>query len=206
MCPQKQSSALRGSSENTAAMDLPLGHRVRTAAVHGTALAFACAVSYLLTTRVLNQVHEVSPHDTLIGGLWAVIATAFVYRLSYSQSLSAAFSRASATCLTFALSFLYLLFLPFSVWGMAVLIGAAAFVLLFIGRPDDVVAATATTAVVLVIAEINPHHAWEQPILRLGDTAVGLAIGIGVSWLGLRATSLGHSLERRSSALGKISD
>ena len=187
-------------------MGLPLGHRVRTAAVHGTALALACAVSYLLTTRVLNRVHEVSPHDTLIGGLWAVIATAFVYRLSYNQSLSAALSRASATCLTFVLSFVYLLFLPFSVWGMAVLIGAAAFVLLLVGRSDDVVAATATIAVVMVIAAINPLHAWEQPILRLGDTAVGIAIGMGVSWLGLQATSLGRSLEGRSSALGKISD
>jgi hypothetical protein len=58
----------------------------------------------------------------------------------------------------------------------------------------------------MVIAAINPLHAWEQPILRLGDTAVGIAIGMGVSWLGLQATSLGRSLEGRSSALGKISD
>jgi uncharacterized membrane protein YccC len=155
---------------------------------------------------LLNRVHEVAPHDELIGGLWVVVATAFVYRLSYSQSLSAAFSRASATLLSFALSFVYLLFLPFTVWGMAVLIGIGAFVLLVLGRSDDVAAATATTAVLLVVAATNPHDAWEQPIFRLGDTAVGIATGIGVSWLGLQLTNLGRSLEHQTAEFGDVSD
>ena len=173
-----------------------MAHRVRAAGVHSAGLAVACAASYLLTTRVINHLRQISAHDALVGGLWAVIATAFVYRLSYDQSLRAALSRASATLLSFMLCFLYLLFLPFSVVGLAVLIGAGAFVLLLVGRADDVVAATATTAVVMVLAAISPHDAWEQPILRLADTAVGIAVGLGVSWIGLQLTKAGHSLER----------
>jgi uncharacterized membrane protein YccC len=39
---------------------------------------------------------------------------------------------------------------------------------------------------VLVISSINPHGAWQQPILRLLDTAVGVAIGLAAVWAGLR--------------------
>lgn len=125
-----------------------------------------------------------------------MIATAFVYRLSYDQSLTAAFSRASATLLSFVLCFLYLLVLPFSVWGTALLIGVGALVLLLFGRAEDVITATATTSVVMVLAAISPHDAWEQPILRLVDTAVGITVGIAVSWGGLLLTSAGRSLDR----------
>jgi uncharacterized membrane protein YgaE (UPF0421/DUF939 family) len=172
-----------------------VAHRIRSAAVHSTGLAIACAASYLLTTRVINHLHQISSHDVLIGGLWAVIATAFVYRLNYEQSLTAALSRASATLLSFALCFAFLLFLPFSVWGMALLIGTGALVLLLAGRGDDVITATATTAVVMVLAAISPHDAWQQPILRLADTAVGIAMGIGVSWIGLQLARVERSVE-----------
>jgi uncharacterized membrane protein YccC len=51
-------------------------------------------------------------------------------------------------------------------------------------------AATAaiTTAVVLVASAVSPQHAWQQPILRLADTVVGVAIGVAAAWLGLRVT------------------
>ena len=170
-------------------------HRVRTAVVHSTALALACAASYLLTTRVLIHVHQISPHDAIIGGMWSVIATVFVFRLRYEQSLAAAFSRASATVMSFAICFVYLLFLPFSIWGLALLIGTGALVLLLANRADDVITATATTSVVMVLAAITPHDAWEQPILRLADTAIGIAIGLAVSWIGLRLAKVGPTLD-----------
>jgi hypothetical protein len=36
----------------------------------------------------------------------------------------------------------------------------------------------------LVVATVSPQHAWQQPILRLADTIVGVA----AAWLGLRVT------------------
>jgi len=53
-----------------------------------------------------------------------------------------------------------------------------------IGRPGDAVTAAITTAVVLVASAVSPQHAWQQPILRLADTVVGVA----AAWLGLRVT------------------
>jgi uncharacterized membrane protein YccC len=157
----------------------------RTAFVDCTVLAIACLASYLLVTRALSQVYFISRDDTMLGGMWAVIATIFVVRDSYRRSVSAATSRMAATLVSFPLCLLYLLFLPFHSWALAVLVGASALIVILIGRPQDAVTAAITTAVVLVVAAISPRDAWQQPILRLADTIIGVAIGVGAAWIGL---------------------
>ena len=47
-----------------------------------------------------------------------------------------------------------------------------------------VATAAITTAVLLALAMLNPHHAWQQPILPLGDTVVGVIVGVAAAWLG----------------------
>jgi uncharacterized membrane protein YccC len=73
-------------------------------------------------------------------------------------------------------------------WALPVLIGLSVLVVYLIGRPGDAATAAITTAVVLVASAVSPQHAWQQPILRLADTVVGVAIGVAAAWLGLRAT------------------
>lgn len=85
------------------------------------------------------------------------------------------------TCELCAL-FGYLLIFPFHLWGMASLIGIGAIAVTMIGRPDDTITTSITTAVVMVVAAIGPHDAWRQPILRLVDTAVGVAVGVATAW------------------------
>jgi uncharacterized membrane protein YccC len=140
-------------------------------------------VSYVLITRALSAVHSVSKADDKLGGMWAVIATVFVYRIGYRDSLSAAASRSVATALSFVLCLLYLLIFPFSPLGLAVLIGIGTAILMVLGRDGDVVTTGITTAVVLVVAALAPTHAWEQPILRAADTAVGIVVGLAAAWL-----------------------
>ena len=36
----------------------------------------------------------------------------------------------------------------------------------------------------LVAAAISPQAAWEQPLLRLTDTVVGIALGVACKWIG----------------------
>ena len=159
--------------------------KARTAVLDSTVLAVACLATYLVLTRVLSQLYFISKSDALLGAMWGVIATIFVVRDSYRRSVSAAVSRMAATLASFALCLLYLLFLPFHSWGLAVLIGASALAVTLIGRPQDAITAGITTAVVLVVAALSPHDAWRQPILRLADTVVGVAIGVAAAW-GLR--------------------
>src|SRR5579862_4854094 len=110
----------------------------------------------------------------------------FVIRDSYKQSLVAAASRMAATSVSFVICLIYLLFLPFHSWALAVLIGVSALTVTLLGRGQDAVTAAITTAVVLVVAAVSPHHAWQQPILRFVDTVIGVAVGIGAAWFDRR--------------------
>jgi hypothetical protein len=40
-----------------------------------------------------------------------------------------------------------------------------------------------TTAVILIVATENPQAAWQQPLLRLADSAAGVAVGIACKWI-----------------------
>ena len=69
-------------------------------------------ISYWLITQMLARAVSVSRDDHLLGGMWAVVATIFVYRYSYDQTIAAAVSRMAANSLSFVLCLLYLLFFP----------------------------------------------------------------------------------------------
>ena len=166
---------------------LPPQAEVRAAAADSILLAVACLISYWLTARVLFLVYSMSTDDDALGGLWAVIATVFVFRDSCDKSLTAAVSRMAATLVSFALCLAYLAVLPFHPWGLAILVGLSVLVTVVIGRPGDEIIAGITTAVVMVAAELSPHDAWREPTLRLADTAIGVAVGLVAAWLGLRA-------------------
>ena len=164
-------------------------HEVRHAVRQCAVLAVACLVSYLLATNIISHVHFLSREDELIGGLWAVIATVFVLRDSYQHSMTAALSRIMATLVSFALCLIYLAFLPFHPWALAVLVGGSALAATLIGRPGDAISAAIATTVLLVGAAVSPQQAWQQPILRLADTVIGVAIGVAAAWLELRVTA-----------------
>ena len=159
------------------------------AVFHGVILSLLCAISYWLITHLLSQAFSVSRDDDLLGGMWAVAATVFVYRYSYDSSIGAAVSRMWATSLSFGLCLIYLLFFPFSLAGMVSLIGIGAVTMSLLDRPDEIVTTGITTAVVMVVAGLSPHPAWRQPILRLIDTIVGVGVGVAGVWITLKARS-----------------
>jgi uncharacterized membrane protein YccC len=162
--------------------------QTRLVFLHGLTLSVLCVISYALITHTLAHVFSVSRDDDLLGGMWAVVATIFVYRYSYEESVGAALSRVWATSLSFALCLIYLLFFPFNLWGMAALIGVGAVVMPLLGRPDDIITTGITTAVVMVVAAISPDHAWKQPILRVVDTVLGAAVGVVGAWISLKSS------------------
>jgi uncharacterized membrane protein YccC len=160
-----------------------LKSRIGEAFGHGFVLAVCCLISFEIATYMLANAWLVSRDDILLGGMWAVVATIFVFRYGSKESAGAAISRASATLLSFALCFLYLLILPFQPLGMVVLIGIGAIVMSLIRRTKDIVTTGITTAVVMVVAGMSPEQAWRQPILRLIDTVVGILVGIAGVWI-----------------------
>ena len=162
--------------------------RTGQSVLHGVVLAICCVLSYEIITDLLVFSRFVPRDDELLGGMWAVVATIFVFRYSYDESVRAALSRTSATLFSFALCLVYLLVFPFRPWGLAVLLAIGAIVLELVGRSEDIITGSITTAVVMVVAGISPEHAWRQPILRLIDTGVGIGVGIAGAYVGMALT------------------
>ena len=144
-------------------------------------VALACLISYSVTTHVLSSF--VAEPDALLGGMWATVATVFVFRETRASSLAAGVSRLIATCVSFALCLAYLLVLPFHPAGLAALLGVGTVVMTYLGRRDDIVTTGITTTVVMVVAAMSPQDAWHQPLLRLADTVVGIAVGVVCKWV-----------------------
>ncbi|GIF75578.1 FUSC family protein [Asanoa siamensis] len=159
---------------------------VRLAVTESTVLGLSCLLTFWLVSDVLTRVYVDSRDSDLLGGMWATLATIFVSRASFRESLAAGLSRMSATGISFVICLVYLVFLGFNLWAYALLIGISAAAALLLGRPGDATTAAITTAVVLVVAEISPLDPWQQPILRLIDTLVGVIVGVGTAWLSLR--------------------
>src|SRR5262249_37230378 len=146
--------------------------------IYALEMTIACAISYWIMTYGLAPF--VDKASDFLGGMWAVVATVFVFRDSRANSISAGLARLIATCVSFALCLLYLLLLPFHPLGMAALIGVGTVVMMLLGRREDIVTTGITTAVVMVVAAISPQDARQQPLLRLVDTVVGIAAGVGM--------------------------
>jgi len=63
--------------------------QVQAALADSCLQAVSCLLTYWLATTILVPAHSVSKADDVLGGLWTVIATAFVLRHSCHKSLSA---------------------------------------------------------------------------------------------------------------------
>jgi uncharacterized membrane protein YccC len=170
-------------------MKRPTARDVRLSIFESALMAAACLVSYWLVAGLSPDIHSISRADDIVGGMWASIAAIVVTRSSYRESLGAGISRLAATLVSFVICQIYLIFLPFHPWAL-LLIGVGALIPMLIGRPGDAAAAGITTAVLLALAGVNPQRAWEQPVLRLADTIVGVVVGVAAAWLSRRV--LGH--------------
>ncbi len=130
--------------------------------------------------------------------MWAVIATLFVYRDAQTESLAAATSRLAATVVSLVLCLIYLVIAPSHPWAMALLITLGTTFVTLAGRPGDSVTTGVTIAVVMVVAELEPRNAWEQPILRFADTVIGVVFGLATAWLVRRAAHRDDEADRRT--------
>jgi uncharacterized membrane protein YgaE (UPF0421/DUF939 family) len=150
-------------------------------AAHTVDMAIACLITYWVMVFLLP--HLVGWSSTSVGVLWAVISTVFVFKDTRAHSLSAGISRLIATFASFALCLIYLLLLPVTAIGMAALIAIGAMLMILIGRRDETGLTAITIAVIIIVAASDPQNAWQQPLLRLVDTIVGITVGVACKWV-----------------------
>jgi Fusaric acid resistance protein-like len=144
-------------------------------------MASACLITDWVMAFLLP--HFVAWRSEPVGVLWAVISTVFVYKDTRAHSLSAGVSRLIATFSSFVLCLIYLLMLPATAIGIAALIAIGTLFMILIGRREEMGLTAITIAVVMIVAASNPHDALQQPLLRLIDTIVGIAVGVSCKWV-----------------------
>lgn len=150
-------------------------------AAYAVDMAIGCLITYWIMTSVLSRF--VGEHPSSVGVLWAVISTAFVYRDTRVHSLSAGITRMIATCVSFVLCLCYLLLFPFTPFGMTLLLVIGTLVVMSLGRREEIGLTAITTIVIMVVAAIQPHDAWHQPLLRFIDSVVGISVGVACKWI-----------------------
>jgi hypothetical protein len=128
---------------------LPIKKLTTWELLYALGMGIACALSYAIITQVLFRV--VDQPTMLLGAMWAVVATVFVFRESRASAVSAGLARLIATCVSFALCLVYLLIFPVTGIGMAVVIGLGTVTMMFLGRQNDIVTAGITTTVVVPV-------------------------------------------------------
>ena len=157
--------------------------------VYSLNVGIACLITFWIITYLLHGF--VDQASSFLGGMWAVVAVIFVFRDTRTHALCAGIARLIATCVSFALCLPYLLIFPFTPVGLAALLAIGTLVMALLDRRDDIVTTGITTAVVMVVAAMSPQTAWQQPLLRLLDTVVGIALGVTFKWIGSYLFNLG---------------
>src|SRR6202008_3381970 len=103
--------------------------------VYAVNMAIACGISYAVITQAL--VRFVARPDDLLAGMWAAVATVFVFKDSRANSLSAGLDRLLATCVSVALCLAYLLIFPFTPVAMAAVVGLGTVIMALLNRRND---------------------------------------------------------------------
>jgi uncharacterized membrane protein YccC len=143
--------------------------------IYSITMALACLVSFWIMTQLLNPI--VAKDDDILGGMWAAVAAAFVFREARFNSIAAGASRLVATFVSIVLCLVYLYAAPPSAVGMAILLAVGALIMILLDRPEELITTAITTIVVMVVAMLSSDPR-NQPLLRFIDTLVGVGAGV----------------------------
>lgn len=146
-------------------------------------LAVATVVAWYLVTPLGHLLLGAQDADAELAGMWSVVGAAFVFSDSVRVSRHSFASRTIATLISSALCLLYLLVFPVTPWGIAGVVGLGAVVLSAGHLQAETVTTSITTAVVLVVADLDvTGAAWHEPLVRVGATVIGGAVGLTSAW------------------------
>jgi uncharacterized membrane protein YgaE (UPF0421/DUF939 family) len=162
--------------------------------IYSVTMALACFASFWIMTHLLNPVF--AKDDDILGGMWAAVASAFVFRETRFNSIAASASRLVATFVSFVLCLAYLYVASPNAVGMAILLAIGALIMILLDRRDELITTSITTIVVMAVAMLSPDPR-NQPLLRFADTLVGVGVGVLCS---LVVTVVFAGLSRKAAA------
>jgi uncharacterized membrane protein YccC len=150
-----------------------------------TALQYAIVsfLSFSLALTISTHVQG-TPDSVTIGALWAMISAIVVTQETRSATIDTAWLRIFGSLVGAAISAVYLLFLPFSVVGMAVLVGLTVLACQLLGIPGHARLAALTAGVIMVVSALNPDI---PPLVNAGtrffEVIIGSTVAVAVIWV-----------------------
>lgn len=142
----------------------------------------AVLLSYFFGNYVTGHFHEES---SFIGAILACTSAIVVLQENdLKNSLHNAWLRVLGTFIGAFIAWLYLLFYPFTIFGMIVAVFILEIICMLLKVPDNGKMATITLSVILIISREYPDlPPWANGLLRFSESAVGAGIGIFMVWV-----------------------
>jgi hypothetical protein len=121
--------------------------------IYSIVMALASYTSFWIMTHLLNPIF--AKDDDILGGMWAAVATAFVFRETGFNSIAAGASRLVATFVSFVLCLAYLYVASPNAVGIAILLAVGALIMILLDRRDELITTGITTIVVMAVAMLS---------------------------------------------------
>lgn len=158
-------------------------HRVAGPVSSAILFALVSAVSFALAFAITGYV----PEDTatqMIGAMWAMISAIVVMQDTRSATISTASLRILGSLIGAVFSAIYLLFFPFSIVGMGVLIGIVVLTCELLHLPGHLRLAGLTAGIVMVISVVNPDiPSVVNAATRFLEVIIGSSVAVAAAWI-----------------------
>lgn len=127
--------------------------------------------------------HQVEGPGAIVGAMWSAIAGLVVLQTGRDQILRFSLLQAVGTFLGAAISGLYLLALPATIWGLAICTCLTTLACYAIHISDQARLASATSVVIMGVSILSKTHLpLINAVLRFVESLIGLTLAVGVSF------------------------
>jgi len=158
-------------------------HRMAGPLSSAILFALVSVVSFALAFFITGYAPE-DADTRMIGAMWAMISAIVVMQDTRSATISTAWLRILGSLIGAVFSALYLVFFPFSIVGMGVLIGLVVLVCELLHLPGHLRLAGLTAGIVLVISAVNPDI---PPVInaatRFFEVIIGSSVAVAAAWI-----------------------
>ncbi len=143
--------------------------------------SIAVVLSFVLGSLLTSHIHQAS---SLLGAMLAAVSCLVVLQSDIKTSVRLGWLRILGTFIGVIIAYIYLIFFPFTVWGMAIAVFLLSQLCMWVGIPDDGRIATMTLVMIMIISKMSPElPPLTNGTLRFGEATIGSLIGIGLAWV-----------------------
>ena len=141
----------------------------------------AVVIAYLLGFG-LNQLFHLG--NSVIGGLWCAISGILMIQTLMQESFKMGWSRLWGSLVGGIISAIVATFTGYHIWSLCVCIFLTVVAVKLCRIQSTLRIAGITVVVVMIIGMATPNvPAWQNSLMRVVESAMGITVGISIVWL-----------------------